>query len=90
MQELILPLQQKVIQLTVIKCRVYNEKSKILWLNIVISTYLFILEQLFQNSRYPDLFIVVTAMNDCNQKQLLPLAVPSHPLYRIRRNYNDK
>ena len=29
-------------------------------------------------------------MNGCNQKQLLPLAVPSHPLYRIRRNYNDK
>lgn len=29
-------------------------------------------------------------MNGCNQKQLLPLAVPSHPLYRIRRNYDDK
>ena len=29
-------------------------------------------------------------MNGCNQNQLLPLAVPHHPLYRIRRNYDDK
>ena len=29
-------------------------------------------------------------MNGCNQKQLLPLAVPSHSLYRIRRSYDDK
>ena len=29
-------------------------------------------------------------MNGCNQKQLLPLAVPHHWLYRLRRNYDDK
>jgi hypothetical protein len=42
-----IPLPQKVIQLTVMKCRVYHEKSKILWLNIVISTYIFILRTTF-------------------------------------------
>ena len=29
-------------------------------------------------------------MNACNQKQLLPFAVPSHPLYILRANYDDK
>ena len=48
------------------------------------------LESLFQKSRYPDIVIVLAAMNGCNQKQLLPLAVPHHPLYTLLPNYDDK
>ena len=53
MQKLLLPLLQKVIQLTFMKCRVYYEKSKIFWLNIVISTYIFILRITFSKKQIP-------------------------------------
>ena len=53
MQKLLLLLLQKVIQLTVIKCRVYYEKSQLFWLNIVISTYIFILKITFLKKQIP-------------------------------------
>ena len=53
MQKLLLLLLQNVIQITVMKCRVYYEKSQIFWLNIVTSTYIFILRITFLKKQIP-------------------------------------
>ena len=64
---------RKLFNLQFMKCRVYDEISQY---QLIYSS----LELLFQKKQIPQLYIVLPTVYPCNKKQLLPLAVPSHPL----------